>query len=144
MTQSDQRRLDQSRHEDYWGRCWVVPLGKHLNAQDVRRSRPNDLNTPPDVTFHVRDSGGNETTTWGEITDVYCDGTEARQLWDGAPTEQSRLYAEPDAQTAAAAQHLVERKLKKYPALVAEHGRGHLLVVSKRANEDVLAMWESV
>ena len=70
MTQSSQRRLDQNRHEDYWAKCWAAPLGKYLNAQNVRTSRPNDVATPPDVTFHVRRSDGNETTTWGEITDV--------------------------------------------------------------------------
>ena len=129
MTQSNQRRLDQSRHEDYWAKRWAAPLGKYLNVQDVRTTRPNDVATPPDVTFHVRRSNGNETTTWGEITDVYYDETEARLLWSGTSKGQPRMYTEPDAQTADEAEKRVERKLKKYPALVSEQGRGHLLLV---------------
>ena len=129
MTQSNQRRLDQIRHEDNWAKCWVAPLGKFLNAQDVRTSRPNDVATPPDATFHVRHSDGNETTTWGEITDVYYDETEARLLWSGTSKGKPRIYTEPDAQTADEAEKRVERKLKKYPALVSEQGRGHLLLV---------------
>ena len=129
MTQSNQRRLDQTRHEDYWAKRWAAPLGKYLNVQDVRTTRPNDVATPPDVTFHVRRSDGNETATWGEITDVYYDETEARLLWSGTSKGQPRMYTEPDAQTADQAEKRVERKLKKYPALVSEQGRGHLLLV---------------
>ena len=91
-----------------------------LNVQDVRTTRPNDVATPPDVTCHVRRSDGNETATWGEITDVYYDETEARLLWSGTSKGQPRMYTEPDAQTADEAEKRVERKLKKYLALVSE------------------------
>lgn len=117
----------QRNHEDYWGRCWAVALGRHLNAQ-VQSSRP--AQDPPDVDFAVRWSDGTKTTTWGEMTGAYNDSNEARWLWGGAPgTQQGDVYCEPDAVVALEARALVEQKRQKYSALAQQRGLGHLLVL---------------
>ena len=120
-----QRR--QRRHEDYWGRCWTVPLGAYLGAE-VRSSRPD--NDAHDIDFWIQRSDGMVATSWGEVTGTYYDNREARWLWDSAPVEnQSGLYVDPDARTGMAARDRVARKRSKYRELVGHRGKGHLLVL---------------
>ena len=125
--QPHDRKLLQRQHEDYWGKCWAVALGQHLNAQ-VQSNRPHQ--DPPDVDFHVQKEDGAETTAWGEVTGVYYDSNEAGWLWGSGPeNQQGKGFREPDAVVGTRAVELVERKRSKYAALVKRQGRGHLLVV---------------
>ena len=116
----------QRQHEDYWGRCWAVPLGRHL-AAEVHPNRPSD--DPPDVDFRIEYPDGAVRTSWGEITGTYYDATEAKLLWDPYSEDTGGLYFEPDAIIGARARGLVERKRDKYENLVQRRGRGHLLVL---------------
>ena len=114
-------------HEDYWGRCWAVALGRHLNAQ-VQSSLPTQ--DPPDVDFAVRSPDGTGTNTWGELTGAYYDSDEGKWLWGSSlGTQHGVANREPDAVVAHEARALVERKRQKYSALVQQRGKGHLLVL---------------
>ncbi len=117
----------QRDHEDYWGRCWAVALGRHLNAH-VQSSLP--AQDPPDVDFTVQMSKGTATTTWGEVTGAYYDSDEAKWLWGGAHgTNPMGVYSEPDALVAFQASMLLERKRQKYSALVQQRGKGQLMIL---------------
>ena len=71
------RQRAQRLHEDYWGRCWTVPLGAYLGAK-VRSSRPD--NDAHDLEFRIQRSDGTVATSWGEVTGTYYDNSEARWL----------------------------------------------------------------
>ena len=121
------RQQAQRQHEDYWGRCWTVPLGAYLGAE-VRSSRPD--NDAHDIEFRTQRSDGTVATSWGEVTGTYYDNTEARWLWDPSPAEnQSGLYVDPDARTGIAARDRVAQKRGKYRELAERRGGGHLLVL---------------
>ena len=121
------RQRAQRQHEDYWGRCWTVPLGAYLGAE-VRSIRPD--NDAHDIEFRIQRSDGTVATSWGEVTGAYYDNTEARRLWDPSPTEnQSGLYVDPDARTGIAARARVAQKRCKYRELAERRGGGHLLVL---------------
>ena len=122
---NDRQRL-QRQHEDYWGRCWTVPLGRYLRA-DVQSSRPD--NDAHDIEFRIQGSDGTVTTSWGEITGAYYDNSEARRLWGPAQVGATRGYMEPDARTAEEARDRVGQKRGKYRGLTERRGRGHLLVL---------------
>ena len=134
MTDFDIRKLDgaqlmshkQREDEDYWGRCWAVALGRHLQAE-VCSIRPDE--DPPDVDFHIEVRDGTVVTSWGEITSAYYDSTEAKWLWGPESRDDGGLYLEPDAVMATRASDLVERKRDKLRELGRHRGRGHLLVL---------------
>ena len=147
---ANQRQREQRQHEDYWGRCWAVPLGQHL-AGEVHPSRPSD--DPPDINFRIERPDGTVLTSWGEVSGTYYDAAEAKWLWGSESKDAARLYFEPDAMMAACAGDRVARKRGKYESLVRRYGRGHLLVLlhsplttrSTRiaAEESILALMES-
>ena len=136
--------------EDYWGRCWAVPLGQHL-AAEVHPRRPFD--DPPDIDFRIERPDGTVLTSWGEVTGAYHDATEAEWLWGSESKDAARLYFGPNAMMAARARERVERKRGMYESLVRRYGRGHLLVLlhslsttrSTRvaAEESILALMET-
>ena len=105
------RQRAQRQHEDYWGRCWTVPLGVYLGA-GVRSSRPD--NDAHDIEFRIQRSDGTVATSWGEVTGTYYDNPEARWLWDPSPAEnEPGLYVDPDARTGIAVQDRVAHKRGK-------------------------------
>ena len=116
----------QRQHEDYWGRCWAVPLGQHL-AAEVHPTRPHD--DPPDIDFHIERPDGTVVTSWGELTGSYYDRQEAKWLWGSESGNAGRLYFEPDAIMGTRARDLLQRKRDKYEGLVRRRGPGHLLVL---------------
>ena len=118
------RLTRQHQHENYWGRCWAVPLAQHLGSTILEARAGED---PPDVDFRIRERDGTETTAWGEVTAVYCNSNEAKRLWDGSGG--SGGYWEPDAVLGSRARAQVERKCKKYRELAQRRGPGHLLVL---------------
>ena len=122
-----QRREKQRQHEDYWAKCWEVPMCHYLGAQTVRASRPR--HDPPDVDFHVWHPDDRETTTWGEVTGAYYGHRDAEWLWDSESGDGFRDYFQPDKRIAAAATERVSQKLPKYSDLAENRGKGNLLVV---------------
>ena len=121
------RQRAQRQHEDYWGRCWTVPLGAYLGAE-VLSSRPD--NDAHDIEFRIGRCDGTVATSWGEVTGTYYDNIEARWLWDPSPAKgRSGLYVDPDARTGIAARDRVAEKRGKYRELAERWGGGHLLVL---------------
>ena len=110
------------QHEDYWGSCWAVALGQHMDAE-VRSTRPDE--DPPDIDFHIRRCDGTVMTSWGEVTGAYYNSNEAKWLWGAEPGNVGGGYWEPDAVMGVRARDLVERKRKKYRELARRRGRGH-------------------
>ena len=120
------RQRQQRQHEEYWGRCWTVPLGRYLCAK-VQSSRPD--NDAHDIEFRIQRSDGTVTTSWGEVTGAYYDNSEAEWLWGPERPGAARGYIEPDARTGMEARDMAARKLGKYRDLADLRGRGHLLVL---------------
>lgn len=120
------RQRQQRQHEEYWGRCWTVLLGRYLCAE-VQSSRPD--NDAHDIEFRIQRSDGTVTTSWGEVTGAYYDNSEAEWLWGPERPGAARGYIEPDARTGMEARDMAARKLGKYRNLADLRGRGHLLVL---------------
>ena len=116
----------QRQHEKYWGSCWAVPLGQHMDAE-VHSIRPDE--DPPDIEFHIRRRDGTVMNSWGEVTGAYYDSNEAKWLWGTEPKNKGGIYWEPDALMGVRARDLVEHKRKKYRELAQRRGPGHLLVL---------------
>ena len=121
------RQEKQRQHEDYWAKCWEVPMCRYLGAQKVRASRPR--HNAPDVDFHVWRADSRETKTWGEVTGAYYSPGEAQWLWDSESADGSRVCVQSDERIGVAAIERVSRKLSKYSDLVENQGKGNLLVV---------------
>ena len=122
----NERQRQQRQHEEYWGRCWTVPLGRYLCAE-VQSSRPD--NDAHDIEFWIQRSDGTVTSSWGEIAGAYYDNSEAEWLWGAEQPGAGRGYIEPDARTGVEARDMAARKLGKYRDVADVRGRGHLLVL---------------
>ena len=120
------RQRRQRQHEDYWGRCWTVPLGRYLCAE-VQCGRPD--NDAHDMEFRIQRSDGRVATSWGEVTGAYHDNSDAKWLWGPERPGAARGYIEPDARTGMEARDMAARKLNKYRDLAERRGPGHLLVL---------------
>lgn len=121
-----ERELMKRQNEEYWGCCWAVPLGRHMEAE-VSSTRPNG--DSHDIEFRIQQRDGTVNTSWGEITAGYINDDEPKWWWSKTPKDAGQAYHEPDAVIGAKARDCVERKRRKYCELVRQRGRGHLLVV---------------
>jgi len=122
----NERQRQQRQHEEYWGRCWTVPLGRYICADVHSRRADNDAY---DIEFRVQRTDGTVTTSWGEVTGAYYDNNEAEWLWGAERPGAARDYIEPDARTGMEARDMAARKLGKYRNVADVRRRGHLLVL---------------